>query len=81
MINVTNTPNPETKKLNIDFEISDGSKEFTPDDHGGIKLVKDLLRERFFTTSNLLRAAVRKYPKELPYPKIKISDDAKSDFV
>tara|TARA_B100000886_G_C20285864_1_gene433265 strand:+ start:270 stop:809 length:540 start_codon:yes stop_codon:yes gene_type:complete len=42
MINVTNTPNPETKKLNIDFEISDGSKEFTPDDHGGIKLVKDL---------------------------------------
>ena len=42
MINVTNTPNPETKKLNIDFEISDGSKEFTPDDYGGIKLVEDL---------------------------------------
>tara|TARA_Y100000814_G_C12300158_1_gene391474 strand:- start:112 stop:309 length:198 start_codon:yes stop_codon:yes gene_type:complete len=50
-------------------------------DKGRIKLVKDLLRERFFTTSNLFRAAVRKYPKELPYPKIKISEDAKSDFV
>ena len=43
-------------------------------DKGRTKLVKDLLRERFFTTSNLLRAAVTKYPKEQPYPKIKISD-------
>ena len=42
MINVLNTPNPETKKLHFDFDISDGSKEFTPDDYGGVKLVEDL---------------------------------------
>ena len=64
MIDVINTPNPETKKFNFDFEISDGSKEFTPNNYEGIKLVEDLFRlnniELIFIDKNFISIKKKK---------------------
>ena len=48
MINVVNTPNPETKKFVFEFEISEGSHEFLrKDKNTKIKLVNDLFKIDF----------------------------------
>lgn len=48
MINVVDTPNPETKKFVFEFEISEGSREFLKKDKNSkIKLVNDLFKIDF----------------------------------
>ena len=48
MINVVDTPNPETKKFVFEFEISEGSREFLQKDKNSkIKLVNDLFKIDF----------------------------------
>ena len=48
MINVVDTPNPETKKFVFEFEISEGSREFLrKDKNSKIKLVNDLFKIDF----------------------------------
>ena len=48
MINVVDTPNPETKKFVFEFQISEGSCEFLrKDKNSKIKLVNDLFKINF----------------------------------
>ena len=43
MINIVDTPNPDTKKFIVDKKIVEkGSKEFQKKDKGNLKLINDL---------------------------------------